>query len=170
MDIMDSGINRWTLQKIGSNQNKILEVGCGSGKTINKLAGKLKNISIEGIDYSEEAIAVAKRKNRIYLEQGNVNIQQGNVEKLPFEEDTFNSILAIRTHYFWPNLEISLHELYRVLKCKGHLFIFSEKQKIQYHMDTYNTNDSMEALLLRIGFHSVSFESRNNCLCISAIK
>lgn len=87
-----------------------------------------------GIDYSEDAVKLAIRKNRVLVKAGSVKIQQADVERLPFQNEKFN-ILAIRTHYFWEHLEAAFTELFRVLKPQGELLVFSGNVQIQYHMD-----------------------------------
>jgi len=170
MNTMDAGLVKWALQKIDNTNGCILEVGCGGGETIYQLAKKSSNIQIAGIDYSEAAVKLAIKKNRLFVRKGIVNIQQGDVEGLPFPNHKFDSILAIRTHYFWEHMEDAFKELYRVLKPNGELFVFSEMYKIQYHMKEFNTNETMEELLHKIGFHSIVFERRKDCLCISAVR
>lgn len=169
INIMDAGLNIWVLRKIENSKN-ILEVGCGGGETIYRILKKYKIIRMEGIDYSEDAVKLSQRKNRHSVMQGQVCIRQCDVTKLPFEALSFDSILAIRTHYFWTDLETSLKELYRVLIDNGVLYIFSEKSKIKYHMYDYNTEESLGELLYCIGFKKVTYEYRRDCICISAYK
>lgn len=170
MNVMNAGLINWALQKIKCANGSILEVGCGGGETIYRLSKKYPNCHIEGIDYSIDAVNLSIKKNLISIRSRMVNIQQADVKLLPFPNESFDSILAIRTHYFWELLEESCMELYRLLKTNRELLIFSEEYKIQYHMKEFNTDNTMKELLLRVGFRTVSFERRTNCLCISAVK
>ena len=139
-----------------------------SGKLIEQ--NDLRQPSVDGIDYSEDAVKLAIRKNRVLVKAGSVKIQQADVERLPFQNEKFNTILAIRTHYFWEHLEAAFTELFRVLKPQGELLVFSEMFKIQYHMDEFNTDETLTELLYKVGFQTVSCERKKDCLCISVVK
>lgn len=170
MNRMDAGLVEWALQKTSNVSGGILEVGCGGGETIRRLTKKHRQLQIDGIDYSEDAVKLAIRKNRVLVKAGSVKIQLADVERLPFQNEKFNTILAIRTHYFWEHLEAAFTELFRVLKPQGELLVFSEMFKIQYHMDEFNTDETLTELLYKVGFQTVSCERKKDCLCISAVK
>lgn len=108
MNVMDSGFTNWALEKIDSKDKKVLDVGCCGGETIYRLGNKLDSSYIEGIDYSEDAVIMALKKNRLAVEKGIVKIQQGEVSKLPFQNKVFDYVIAIRTHYFWSDLQGNL--------------------------------------------------------------
>ena len=63
---------------------------------------------------------------REYESQGKVEILEGNVESLPFNDDTFDIVTAFETVYFWPNIEKSFGEVKRVLKPGGIFMIGME--------------------------------------------
>lgn len=81
---MDAGLVKWALEKQVDRNGFILEVGCGGGETIHRLSQKYSNIHIEGIDYSETAVILSIKKNRFCIRKGTINIQQGDVEGLPY--------------------------------------------------------------------------------------
>jgi hypothetical protein len=57
-----------------------------------------------------------------------------------------------------------------VLHKGGKLLIFAESYKINYHMNEYNTNDSLRQLLIDTGFKSVEIYEKKQCICIVAEK
>lgn len=69
---------------------KILDIGCGDGVLFYLLSKKIKlnNFELYGIDYSEEAINIAKMKNP------DVKFYVSNVYELPFEEIFFDIIVS----------------------------------------------------------------------------
>ena len=89
---------------------------------------------------------------------------------MPFSQDHFDCVLAVRSHYFWDDLEKAFTEIYRTLKQGGEMLIFSETYKIQYHMKRNQTDDSMKVLLQSIGFKNIRIENRKTVQCISAYK
>lgn len=49
--------------------DRILEIGSGTGKLINKMALKIDNGVIEGIDFSSEMVSIARKRNRETLQK-----------------------------------------------------------------------------------------------------
>src|SRR5690242_10690637 len=104
----------------------ILDVGCGGGRTIQKLAAAASAGKVSGIDYSAASVAQARRTNREEIAQGRVDVQQGSVSRLPFPDATFDLVTAVETHYYWPYLADDLREVRRVLKPGGTLVVIAE--------------------------------------------
>lgn len=170
MNHADSGLNKWILEKINNPSGTALDIGCGGGETIFNLLKNKRLKYIIGIDYSQDSINVAKKKNTSFIKQKKTDINQGNVTALPFSQNFFDVIIAVRSHYFWDDYEKAFTEIYRTLKLGGKLFIFSEKYKIQYHMKQYNTDESMTSFLHTMGFHNVLIENKDTVQCITAEK
>lgn len=81
---------------------------------------------VYGVDYSLESVNLSKEVNEDYICEGKVEILHGNVQKLPFEDETFDIITAFETVYFWPNIEKCFGEVKRVLKSGGIFLIGME--------------------------------------------
>ncbi len=107
----------------------ILDVGCGGGKTINRLARRANPGKVYGIDHSADMVDYSKQANRKLIAQNRVEIFQGAVEKTSFKDNFFDLVTAIETCYFWPNLADAFQEIKRILKKGGCLFILSEMIK-----------------------------------------
>ncbi|HEY6269843.1 MAG TPA: class I SAM-dependent methyltransferase [Candidatus Acidoferrum sp.] len=107
----------------------ILDVGCGGGKTISRLASIVAQAKVYGIDYSEESVAATKRTNARWIGLGRVEVQHGSVSQLPFPDGMFDLVTAVETHFWWPNLPGDMREVFRVLKPGGTLIIIAEVYK-----------------------------------------
>lgn len=92
------------------------------------------------------------------MQSGKVEIVVGEVSKLPFEDNYFDIITAVQTHYYWPDLKNDVKEVYRVMNTNGKLLIAAEIYKINYHMEGYKTSDEMKELLQSLGFRKVTIE------------
>jgi ubiquinone/menaquinone biosynthesis C-methylase UbiE len=126
----------WGLSHVSIKINaKILDIGCGGGRTIHKLAALASAGKIYGIDYSDDSVAAARRANAHWIDIGRVEIQHGSVSQLPFANDTFDLVTAIETHLFWPDLPNDFHEIFRVLKPGGALLIVAEIYKGGKHLE-----------------------------------
>jgi SAM-dependent methyltransferase len=130
MNIHHSKVTDWGLKHLAIEQhNTILDVGCGGGRTVHKLAAIATEGKIYGIDYSEESLAAARRTNKQWIEVGRVEIRHGSVSHLPFSDDMFDLATAVETHFFWPDLPADMREVLRVLKPGGKLIIIAEGYK-----------------------------------------
>ncbi len=107
----------------------VLDVGCGGGRTVSKLAAMAAQGRVYGIDYSEESVAVSRRYNAQVIPVGRVEVHQADVEKLPFPDNTFDLVTGVETHFWWPDIAAGLREIRRVLKPGGTVILIAEVYK-----------------------------------------
>jgi ubiquinone/menaquinone biosynthesis C-methylase UbiE len=120
----------WGLTHVEIHEHDtILDIGCGGGRTLNKLAHLAARGSVYGVDYAQGSLAASRAYNKELIEQGRVRIEQASVSKLPFPSDHFDLVTAIETQYYWPDLPGDLREILRVLKPGGRLVIIAESYK-----------------------------------------
>jgi ubiquinone/menaquinone biosynthesis C-methylase UbiE len=130
MNWSHSRLTDWGLTKITIEPHSmILDVGCGGGRTVSKLAAIATQGKVCGIDYSDESVAVSKKTNARWIDLGRVEIREGSVSQLPFSDDVFDLVTAVETHYFWPDLAADTREVLRVLKPGGALIMIAEAYK-----------------------------------------
>jgi SAM-dependent methyltransferase len=110
-------------------QDTILDVGCGGGRTINKLAAIATQGSVFGVDYAQGSLAATYEYNKDLIAEGRVRIEYASVSKLPFPTSQFDLVTAIETQYYWPDLPGDMREILRVLKPGGKLVIIAENYK-----------------------------------------
>ena len=107
----------------------VLDIGCGGGATVRKIAAITADGKVYGIDYAEGSIAVSREVNSQLIRSGRVVIQKASVSQLPFPDDTFDMATAIETQYYWPDLMGDMREVLRVLKPGGKLVVIAEMYK-----------------------------------------
>jgi ubiquinone/menaquinone biosynthesis C-methylase UbiE len=130
MNVEHSRMTDWALTHVFvGNGSKVLDVGCGGGRTVQKLAGMTTVSKVFGIDLSEESVAISRKTNGQLIGSGRVEIIHGTVSRLPFAENVFDLVTAVETYYFWPDLVTDLREIARVLKPGGQLAIMAEAYK-----------------------------------------
>lgn len=160
LKIMNAAHKNTTLKGLGHIDIKadsiVLDIGCGGGETIKQLAKQITSGKVYGIDFSEDSVKSSTKANFQSIKQGKVAIMEASVSSMPFQENTFDYITAVQTHYFWPDLENDLAEVYRVLQKGGKFLIVAEKFKVEYHMTAYNTKEKTKELMERIGFKRIS--------------
>jgi ubiquinone/menaquinone biosynthesis C-methylase UbiE len=107
----------------------ILDLGCGGGKTISRLARRAGQGKVYGLDQSADMVDYARQINRNLIAKNRVEIVQATVEKTGFRDEFFDLVTAVETYYFWPILAEAFQEIKRVLKKGGYLLIINEMIK-----------------------------------------
>ena len=107
----------------------ILDVGCGGGKTVGRLAQRAVQGKVYGIDYSADMVEYSKKVNKKLIAENRVEIIEVSVEKMGFSGNYFDLVTAIETYYFWPSFSDALKEIWRVLKPDGQLLMVNEMGK-----------------------------------------
>ena len=124
MNSAHSPLTRWALGHIDVAGDAVaLDIGCGGGRTVDRLAKMATDGQVVGLDYSEEAVTVSRRKNASHIRSGRVEIRHASVSSIPYEDEIFDLVTAVETLYFWPAPETDLLEVRRVLKPGGQLLI-----------------------------------------------
>jgi len=114
---------KYLLKHITKNA-KVLEVGCGDGRSIKDILDITTNIV--GIDHDEKAVADAKNNFKDYK---TIRILKAKAENLPFENKEFDFVICMTTFAnFADSKQKVLSEMKRVLKDDGFIIIsvFSE--------------------------------------------
>lgn len=130
MNKSHSKLTDWGLAHVSIDKHDIiLDVGCGGGRTVSKLAAIATEGKVYGIDYSEESVAATKRFNALGIDVGRVKVHHGSVSQLPFSDGTFDLVTAVETHFWWPDVPVGIREIFRVLKPRGTLIVIAEIYK-----------------------------------------
>ena len=98
----------------------VLDLGCGTGRLLDRLANQFPEITATGLDLSPQMLRVARQNNRhrprlIYLE--------GNAEHLPFAEGQFDAVFNTISFLHYPQPEQVLNEVARVLSPGGKFYL-----------------------------------------------
>lgn len=173
MNVQHSRLTDWGLTHVPIEKHfTILDIGCGGGRTVAKLAAATADGKVHGVDYSAASVAAARNANARGIGAGRVEIQQASVSHLPFPDGMFDVVTAVETHYYWPNLDADLREILRVLKPGGRLAIIAEAYKgrrfdILYRpvmmllRATYLSMNEHRELFVKAGYSEVAvFEER----------
>lgn len=101
-------------------QANILDLGCGTGRLLNRLATNFSDLRGTGLDFSPQMLRVARQSNRhhprlIYLE--------GNAEYLPFAEGQFDAVFNCISFLHYSEPQQVLNEVARVLSPGGRFYL-----------------------------------------------
>jgi SAM-dependent methyltransferase len=152
MNISHYQLTNWGLGHFSiGKRDTILDVGCGGGGTVHKLAKIATNGKVYGVDFSDECVMVSRMTNSRLVQMGRVAIQKGSVSCLPFSDSMFDLVTAVNTHNYWPDLVTDLQETLRVLKPDGKLIIIGSV----YGGGKHDKRNRKYAELIEIAFPSI---------------
>jgi ubiquinone/menaquinone biosynthesis C-methylase UbiE len=83
--------NRYLVSNITKNA-KVLEVGCGEGRTLDAILVKTKNLT--GLDHDKIAVKNAKKKFKSYSK---IKMIYADADNIPFSEDSFDFVICMTT-------------------------------------------------------------------------
>jgi SAM-dependent methyltransferase len=127
MNLGHATLTDWGLEEVTVARNAaILDIGCGGGRTLQRLAALAPEGKLAGIDYSAASVAVSRETNARDVESGRMRIEEGSVAALPFPDGAFDLVTAVETHYYWPDLPANVREIFRVLKPGGTFALIAE--------------------------------------------
>ncbi len=143
-------------KKYVSKEMKILDVGCGYGRTLNELHN-LRFKNLKGIDYSQGMIDRGLRLHP-YL-----NLIKADGEQIPFPDNEFDAVIllaVLTSSYKEEDQKNLISEISRVLKNEGILYIndylvnqdhrnIARYEKFKDKYGTYGTFELPEGAVFR---------------------
>lgn len=148
--------------------SRILEVGCGTGRTACYLSKQ--GYDVVAVDIRKEMIDKAKR--RAEIEEAEVGFFQADVNELPFADRTFDVVMAESVTLFADPVK-AFKEYYRVLVPGGNLFdrelllmknFFQDEEASIinfFGIDQLYTADQWSVLVKQAGFFKTDIWSKS---------
>jgi ubiquinone/menaquinone biosynthesis C-methylase UbiE len=162
---------------------KLLEVPVGTGVLTMPLYKKLKKADIVCLDYSAEMMARAEnRADEMRIE--NIRFMKGDVGKLPFDNESFDTVLSLNGFHVFPDKDAAYSQIYHVLKKGGILcgcfyvvgeskrtdwFIEKLYTKMGYFTPPFETKESLERRLKSM-YSEVHIETVKSIACFKCVK
>ena len=160
----------WGLAQIDLRAgDTVLDIGCGGGNTLARMAQRVTEGHLVGIDYAETSVEASRAFNAGLIEAGRMEILHGSVEHLPFADGQFDAVVTVESFYFWPSPEESLKEAARVIRRGGTFLLLAEiygrddlpagiRTKIADYDLTNPTPEEFERLFRAAGFSDVTMD------------
>jgi SAM-dependent methyltransferase len=132
---------------------KVLDAGCGSGRTLDELA---RFGRVAGVDISPVAVAAARAR-------GHRHVRVAAIEALPFADASFDVVTCLDVIEHTPDDRTSLRELLRVTRAGGVLIVtvpaypalWSRHDEANDHYRRYRRS-TLQAAALDAGWRFVS--------------
>jgi ubiquinone/menaquinone biosynthesis C-methylase UbiE len=152
---------------------RILEIGFGHGRTLERAAAMHSEATFAGIDHAEDMVKALARRCAPLVKSGRLELSAGDSAALPWSDASFDSVFAVHTLYFWPQPERDVAEIARVLKPGGRLLLAFRKKtpdvEAAFPAEIYRfrSEEEVTALLRGAGLTVEMFEGPQEDLCIA---
>ncbi len=102
-----------------ANGYAVLDVGFGTGAMLARLADHIAVGTLAGIDPSALMVETARVRLQRYKPDFRVDLQEGTVARLPWADQSFDTVTALHSFQFWEDPGAGLSEAARVLRHGG---------------------------------------------------
>jgi len=110
---------------------EIIEIGCGTGEDIIKIAEK--GFRVFGCDISEKMVEKTKQKLKERKKEEKAEFFVADAEMLPFKANSFDASLIVAALHHLENPKKALNEIARITKPNGFVIIGSEPNSWPYY-------------------------------------
>ena len=160
--------NDWTVSLLDIQpRDRVLEVGFGPGLAIRSAAGRASDGFVAGVDHSETMLREASELNSQGIQTGRIELRKADASSIPYDEGTFDKVLAVNVIYLWPDLARTVRELRRVMRPGGLLALYlapleriDELGLRRSPLFTIHGVDDVVRVLLGAGFANPRVETR----------
>jgi ubiquinone/menaquinone biosynthesis C-methylase UbiE len=135
--ISERAFSQWRLRLLARAKGKVLEIGVGTGKNFLYYP---EGIDVTGLDIADKMLLQARlRADKVGFP---VHLMQGDVQSLPFPENSFDTAAATFVFCSVPDPVLGLKELGRVVKSGGEILLLEhvriDRPVIGFIMDIMN--------------------------------
>jgi ubiquinone/menaquinone biosynthesis C-methylase UbiE len=138
-----------TFSEVNPNQVRVLDVACGTGRTLRMIRGMLPKASLHGVDLSP---AYLRKANQLLSQiPGELpQLMQANAEELPYQDNYFHAVTCVFLFHELPApvRQKVINECFRVVKPGGTFII----------CDSIQMSDSPEMELVMENFAATFHE------------
>ncbi len=123
-------VTRFVRAAGGARQLRLLDVACGTGRTLHQLAQAHPELRLYGVDLSPSYVRLA-RKRLAHLAE--VALAVENAEHLPYADRTFDIVTSVYLFHELPRntRRVVARELFRVLRPGGLLVLEDSAQLVE---------------------------------------
>lgn len=148
-------VTRYNFAAKYSLNKKIIEIACGPGIGLEYLSTVAKEVYAGDIDTNLLKIAKTKENEKI-------KILEIDAQNIPFENNSFDTVILLESIYFIPNSSLFLKEAQRILKKQGNLVLtfpnifWSKFNKSPFAFKYYTVNEIRDTLNM-LGFDTCAY-------------
>ncbi|MGD9397464.1 MAG: methyltransferase domain-containing protein, partial [Candidatus Thorarchaeota archaeon] len=146
-------------------ESTVLDVGCGTGNNT-LLFAEATHAKVTGLDISYGMLEKAREKSR------HIPLVQAPADFLPFASDTFHLVFMTEVIHHLPNPDLSISDIYRVLRYGGSVCIVTQSHKqiddrmtsrffpasARVDKERYPDVDVIEEFIMHAGFRKMNLK------------
>ena len=119
--IFYQAIHQRLLEFVDLKENAaVLDLGCGTGRLMDRLAAKFPNMKAIGLDLSPEMLREARARNRY---RKRLIFVSGRAESLSFADRQFDAVFCTMSFLHYPNPQRVFDRVSLVLANGGHFYL-----------------------------------------------
>src|SRR5580658_2016351 len=164
----------WIIRQLDPQPHQhLLEVGCGSGRLLAAVAGKLNNGFLAAIESEITSYRHASRRNARYLRQETMQLHLGQLYDLPYPASYFHTIYGSGSYYTWNNLATECLRLCSLLRIGGRLILLSQPGRYPQEEDLRTEAARLQAAFLQAGLTDIHTEYQFHggaCFAVTGLK
>ena len=158
-DLGNNTINNFVYDLMAvQTDDRIIEIGSGTGKLLNMMAQRIERGIVEGVDFSNEMVSLSNKRNKKNISKGKVKIVEGDFENMHYEKNSYSKACSVNTIYFWNSPISTAQKIAEILEPTGKLILafedidqLKERKLDQNVFQLYSTED-VKSLLVKAGF------------------
>jgi len=132
----------WAIKRYAADCRNLLEVGCGTGFVLQRLAQDLPEASITGLEYYPDALPIAQERCP------RAQLGQADITNLPYDAK-FDVVGCFDVLEHIPDDLAALRNLYKVMRADGalfvtvpqHMWLWSDEDANAMHQRRYTRNE-----------------------------
>lgn len=164
---INKNITTETYQRLGLDADMhVMEIGFGNGHLLPDLLRRAPRLRYIGIDVSSTMVDEARRYNAAFVSAGQAEFHLADAARIPAADASVDRVFAVNVIYFWPEPEIPLREIRRVLRSSGASLVAAVTPGSVVGNDVFRVEngfhirdaDELAALHRRAGFTDVRIE------------
>jgi ubiquinone/menaquinone biosynthesis C-methylase UbiE len=113
--------------------DRVLTIGFGPGVGVARLASRVPEGRVVGVDPSRVMVQQATRRNRDAIALGVVELHRTTAEALPCADASIDGAIAVNSVMLWEPLDASLAEVARVLRAGARLVTITHDWALRKH-------------------------------------
>lgn len=116
----------------------VLDLGCGTGRLMNRLAAKFPTVKAIGLDLSPEMLREGRARNQYHKR---LIFVSGKAESLSFADEQFEAVFCTMSLLHYPDPQQVFRQVSRVLAPEGRFYL----------VDVYRGEHNFSSSIPRIG-------------------
>ncbi|MHA4808278.1 class I SAM-dependent methyltransferase [Flavitalea flava] len=151
--------NEWAIERLNIQPYQhLLEVGYGTGITLQEVARKLKVGFLAGIDDSIAMYRQAYGRNKQFIQRQLLQLHIGNLNELSYPPYYFHTIYGTNIHFAWKEPELEYMRLNNLLKNRGKLVMILQSRTTRKEEAFRQAAEKMRQDFIGSGLSEVSIE------------